>query len=84
MHCISLIAELKAFLEYVTGTTAVSGNTTTQVFNSEGDHEMAAVVSNTCGRQLTLSTLIADETTVGAGMKAVVGDCHNRHCFTMP
>lgn len=81
---ISLIAELKAFLEYVTGTAAVSGNSIALVFHSEGDHQMAAVVSNTCGPQLTLSKLITDETTYVAGMKAVVGDCHNPHCFTMP
>lgn len=52
-----LLAGLKAFIQFITGSPVPVGC----IIASFTDHEeVEAVVANTCGRQLTLSTLIED------------------------
>ena len=52
-----LHADLKGFLQFVTGSTHTTGNIIIN-FDSEGNGE--AIAASTCGRQLTLSSNIED------------------------
>lgn len=64
-----LLAGLKAFIQFITGSPVPVGS----IIVSFTDHEeVEAVVANTCGRQLTLSTLIEEEDVFVSALLAIV------------
>ena len=67
---------LTAFVQFVTGSPVVSSIVV--MFNNSAEAE--AISANTCGRQLTLSTLIRDKEVFVSAIAAVVPDT----AFTMP
>ena len=69
--------ELKAFIQFVTGTSVPNG----KIFVTFDENEGANVISaNTCGRQIVLFTAISDRDVFMVAMKAVITD----DTFTMP
>ena len=54
-HC--HFADLKAFIQFITGSPVPVG---TVLVSFTDDEHAQAIVASTCGRQLTLSTLIED------------------------
>lgn len=72
----TLCAELKAFINFITGLEFPVGTIAVR-FASDVDAE--GVTANTCGRQITLSTGIEDKDVFIIALKAIIPD----NSFTM-
>ena len=70
-------SDLKAFVCYVTGSPVPVGKI---IISFAEGAEAEAIAANTCGRQLTLSSVIQDKQSFIAAMRAIIFDIS----FTMP
>ena len=58
LNCVPCVTDLKAFIQFVTESPTPLGAIAVSFTD---DHFAEAVVANTCGRQITLSSLIQEE-----------------------
>ena len=71
------VTDLKAFLQFITGC-GIPIEKIVVAFVSHANSE--AIAAKTCGRQITLSSLIKDEDLFITGLLAIIPG----RCYTMP